>query len=282
VPVSLSGLIQAPSVQLSVITDEIDGRLEPALDVCEELGIDAVELRIVDGLQIVDHAAEALRAMRRQLDGRGFRVCAIASPFLKCDRGDDPLAQEQVHERALQVAGVMSAPIVRAFAYWREPDPSAALTELGSALSRAAARASDAGVTLALENEHECNVATSGEVSAALDAADSPHLRVIWDPGNAAMLDPVSFAGLGGLEMIRDRVAHVHLKDVSASGNWTRVGDGIVDFAALLRYLADTGYDGYLSFETHYQRDGSGELATRDCVAALRSIAAQAGVELSA
>jgi len=55
---------------------------------------------------------------------------------------------------------------------------------------------------------------------------------------------------------------------------------GIVDFAALLRYLAGAGYDGYLSFETHYQRDGSGELATRDCVAALRSIAAQAQVEL--
>ena len=74
----------------------------------------------------------------------------------------------------------------------------------------------------------------------------------------------------------------MHLKDVTAAGSWTRVGDGIVDFAALLRHLADTGYDGYLSFETHYQRDGSGELATRDCVAALRSIAVQADVELSA
>jgi sugar phosphate isomerase/epimerase len=269
-------------VQLSVITDEIDGRLGRALDVCEELEISAVELRTVDGLQIVDHTPEALRAMRRQLDGRGFRVCAIASPFLKCGRGDDPIAQEQVHERALQVAAVMSAAIVRAFAYWREPDPGAALPALGSALRRAATRASEVGVTLALENEHECNVATSEEARAALDAAASPHLRVIWDPGNAAMLQPTSFAGLGGLEAIGDRVAHVHLKDVTASGSWTRVGAGIVDFAALLRYLADTGYDGYLSFETHYQRDGSGELATRDCVAALRSIAVRADVELSA
>jgi sugar phosphate isomerase/epimerase len=136
-------------------------------------------------------------------------------------------------------------------------------------------------VTLALENEHECNVATSVEARDALDAAASPYLRLIWDPGNAAMLDPGSFAGLGGLEAIYDRVAHVHLKDVSSSGSWTRVGDGIVDFAALLRYLADAGYDGYLSFETHYQRDGSGELATRDCVEALRSIAAEVGVELA-
>jgi sugar phosphate isomerase/epimerase len=148
-------------------------------------------------------------------------------------------------------------------------------------LSSAAARASGVGVTLALENEHECNVATSLEARNALDAAASPHLRLIWDPGNAAMLDPGSFAGLGGLETMYDRVAHVHLKDVSPAGSWTRIGEGIVDFATLLRYLADAGYDGYLSFETHYQRDGSGELATRDCVAALRAIAAQAGVELA-
>jgi sugar phosphate isomerase/epimerase len=156
------------------------------------------------------------------------------------------------------------------------------LPDLGKALGAAAARAHDAGVTLALENEHECNVATSGEARAALDATGSPHLRLIWDPGNAAMLDPGSFRGLGGLEAIYDSVAHVHVKDVSAAGEWTRVGVGIVDFAALLRYLSAARYDGYLSFETHFQRDGSGELATRDCVAALRSIAAQADVELEA
>jgi L-ribulose-5-phosphate 3-epimerase len=273
-------------VQLSVITDEIDARLGPALDVCEELGIRAVELRAVDGVSIVDHTPESLQSIRQQLDARGFRVSAIASPFLKCHRRDDPVAQERVHERALRAAAILSAPVVRAFAYWREPDPSVALPDLGVALGRAASLAHDAGVTLALENEHECNVATSSESRAALDAAASPHLRLIWDPGNAAMLDPASFAGLGGLEAVYDRVAHVHVKDVSAAGEWTRVGEGIgegiVDFGALLRYLAGAGYDGYLSFETHYQRDGSGELATRDCVAALRSIAAQVHVELAA
>jgi sugar phosphate isomerase/epimerase len=269
-------------VQLSVITDEIDARLGPALDVCAELEIRAVELRTVDGIQIVDHTPAALRTIRAELDSRGLHVCAIASPFLKCARGDTLDAQERVHERALEAASVLSAPLVRAFSYWREPDPCAVFAELGSALHRAAARASDAGVTLALENEHECNVATSDEAQASLAAADSSDLRLIWDPGNAAMLDPASFSGLGGLETIDDRVAHVHLKDVSASGEWTRVGAGVVDFAALLRRLAGVRYDGYLSFETHYQRDGSGELATRDCVAALRSIAAQAHVELVA
>jgi sugar phosphate isomerase/epimerase len=264
-----------------VISDEIDPNLDRALDVCQELGIRAVELRTLDGIQIVDHDSAALEGFRNELDRRGVRVCSIASPFLKCGRDDDPDEQERVHERALAAAAALGAPIVRAFSYWREPEPAEALLQLGPVLAAAAERAHDAGVTLALENEHECNVATGAEAAALLVVAASPYLRLIWDPGNAAMLNPDAYSGLGGLDTIRDRVAHVHVKDVSAGGEWTRIGDGIVDFAAQLRYLADTNYDGYLSFETHYRRDGSGELATRDCVAALRAIGTQIGVEFA-
>jgi sugar phosphate isomerase/epimerase len=265
-------------VQLAVITDEIAPGLDRALEVCAELGIRAVELRTVDGAQIVDHPDEALRAIRDELVGRGFRVSAVASPFLKCSPDDDAAEQERVHERALVAAAIFGAPVVRAFSFWRGPDAAAVLPQLGPVLARAAERT---GATLALENEHECNVATSAEARAALDAASSPRLRLIWDPGNAAMLAPASWSGLGGLETIVDRVAHVHLKDVSPAGEWTCIGEGIVDFAAQLRYLAGAGYDGDLSFETHYRRDGSGELATRDCIAAFRAIAARAGVELA-
>jgi sugar phosphate isomerase/epimerase len=258
-------------VRLSVITDEIDPSLERALDVCEELGIDAVELRSLDQVQVVDLGPSELRGIRATLDRRGFIVSAIASPFMKCGRGEP---QDAVLSATLQAAELLGAPIVRSFAYWREDDVRAAMPDVGRVLHAAAERAHHAGVTLALENEHECNVATSGEARAALDAAASPHLRLIWDPGNAAMLDPAVFAGLGGLEDIRGHVAHVHVKDVTMSQEWTRIGDGIVDFAGLLRYLDETRYEGYLSFETHYQRAGSGELATRDCVAALRELGA--------
>jgi len=258
-------------VRLSVITDEIDPGLDRALDVCEELAIDAVELRFLDGIQVVDLGIGDLNAVRATLDRRGFTVSAIASPFMKCDRGQP---QDDVLERTLRTARILGAPIVRAFAYWREADPTAAIAAAGDALREAADHAKTAGATLALENEHECNVATSSEARAALDAAASPHLRLIWDPGNAAMLDPAAFRGLGGLEDIREQVAHVHVKDVSAAGEWTRIGDGIVDFAALLHHLDETGYEGFVSFETHYQRDGSGELATRECVAALRELGA--------
>jgi len=42
-------------VRRSVITDEIGPGLARPLDVCEELELDAVELRTLDGAQIIDH-----------------------------------------------------------------------------------------------------------------------------------------------------------------------------------------------------------------------------------
>ena len=201
-------------MRLSVITDEIDPSLDRALDVCEELGIDAVELRFLDRVQVVDLGPDDLRGIRAKLDRRGFDLSAIASPLMKCRRGEP---QDAVLSATLQAAEMLGAPIVRAFAYRREADAGAALPDAGRELHAAAERAHAAGVTLALENEHECNVATSAEARAALEAAASPHLRLIWDPGNAAMLDPSAFTGLGGLENIRERVVHVHVKDVTAS-----------------------------------------------------------------
>lgn len=255
-------------MRLSVFTDEIDTSLERALDVCDDLGIDAVELRVVDGRPIVGYGEDELAALRAELDRRGFGVVAIGSPFLKCNRGDDLEEQLELNDRAVRVAVILGAPIVRAFSFWREPEPLAVLPELEPALRRAAERAREAGVTLAIENEHDCNIASAAEVAAV------PGVGVIWDAGNAAMLDPERFSGLGGLETIFDRVVHVHLKDADRNRNWVRIGDGVVDHAALFRFLRESGYDGFLSFETHYDLAGSREAATRANVAAARKLGA--------
>src|SRR5262249_49273495 len=159
--------------------------------------IRTVELRVVDGTVVTDLSPEQLQLLRSTFDARGLAVCAIASPYLKCDRGED---HERILERAIDAARALGAPIVRAVSWWREPDPSGVLPDLGAALHRTARRVHDAGLTLALENEHDCNVGSGAEAAAALDAAASPYLRLIWDAGNAAMLDPETFAGLGGLD----------------------------------------------------------------------------------
>jgi inosose dehydratase len=47
----------------------------------------------------------------------------------------------------------------------------------------------------------------------------------------------------------RDRVDHIHFKDMNSRGDWVPTGDGIIDFPGIARYLSDTGYRGWIVLE---------------------------------
>ena len=278
-------------MHLSIITDEIDEDLRHALDVCNQLGVATVELRSIDGMNIVHHSANSLEAVRRLLSEGRISVCAIASPFLKSSVHDhDPddqlrragagAEQWRIFERSVHVAQLVGAPLVRTFSFWRIAQPRTMVADLTSILRQAGRTAADHGLRLVLENEYDCNVATSDEAATVLEALAPEELGLIWDPANAARFGPNLFNGLGGYESIRRRVAHVHLKDVDATGTWVRIGSGIVDHGALLSALKADGYSRCISVETHYDVDGSREAATRECVAALRTLGAAAAVDL--
>jgi L-ribulose-5-phosphate 3-epimerase len=259
-------------MRLSVVTDEIDEDLARALDVCSDLGITVVEIRSVDGKNIVEHTTKSIAGIQRMLSDQGVRVCAIAAPFLKCEANSDLDLAWRDFERSIRTARKLGAPIVRAFSFWRADDPRSVFPKLIPILRSAASVATGAGLRLAIENEHSCNVATGDEAAAIVRACRPASLGVIWDPANEARYSPAAASGVAGYIAVREQVAHVHMKDVDAAGNWIRVGAGIVDHRALLTALRRDGYEGCVSVETHYTVDGSREAATRECVSALRTI----------
>lgn len=280
-------------MQLSVITDEISQDLEHALDVCQDLGLRTVELRAVDGTSVVAHDAANLARIKGALDARSLRVCAIASPFLKCHLSGDGAAPGETHqaastsreeqwgilERSLDAARLFGAPIVRTFSFWRVADPASVREEVVEVLRAAVRRAESAGILLGLENEYACNVGTGAETGWVLHQIPSPAFGVIWDPGNEAKLGSRPFPE--GYAHIRRRVLHVQLKDLDAQDRWVKVGTGVIDFPGLLGALAADGYDGALSLETHYATpEGGPEGASRESIAAIRTLCAQAGVAL--
>lgn len=107
------------------------------------------------------------------------------------------------------------------------------------ALTTAVHAAQRAGVTLALENHADVDIA---ELRAILDAV--PGLMVCYDTANALRVgeDPVAFA-----RAVASRAAMVHLKDVarpSPADGLTgppsvAYGDGVVDLAGVLAALGD-------------------------------------------
>jgi sugar phosphate isomerase/epimerase len=47
----------------------------------------------------------------------------------------------------------------------------------------------------------------------------------------------------------RSRIAHVHIKDADAAGNWQPLGGGRIDWRELLVFLRETGYTGWIVAE---------------------------------
>ncbi len=65
-------------------------------------------------------------------------------------------------------------------------------------------------------------------------------------------LGHIARGGMDPLTVVRDwrsRVDHVHVKDLAADGTWAETGAGVVDVRAVLDFLAETGYAGWVTFE---------------------------------
>lgn len=285
-------------MHLSIVTDEISEDFHHALQVCRELGLDTVELRKVEGKNIVFHAQEDLQRIQALVQAGGFRVCAIASPFLKCawptaHSGQlDPLSPEMdaewaILDRSLELAQRFGAPLVRTFSFLRVPDPTSVRVSLLEILKEATRRVEARGLKLSIENEHACNLATGEEAGWLLQRLTSNAFGMTWDPGNETALGSPAFPH--GYQHVRGRVFHVHIKDVNRvlpepvqQASWVKVGSGRIDYPGQLRALAEDGYNGHLSLETHYNHPTGGrEQATRESLAALRQLVQQAGIALT-
>jgi len=129
-------------------------------------------------------------------------------------------------------------------------------------VERAARRAIDAGVQATFHPHTGTHVESPDEVASLLEHTDPEVVKLCFDTGHTVVGggDPVELA-----RTARDRIAHLHLKDVdphvlervrdgeaSVDEAWERglfcpFGDGAVDFGAVLAAL--DGFDGWTVIE---------------------------------
>lgn len=115
---------------------------------------------------------------------------------------------------------------------------------------------------------HHCAgyVETPGEIARFLHETDPAAIGLVFDTGHYAF-GAGSPDVVAGLERFRDRIWYIHFKDCQPSvaataiaegwdyfqalrhGVFCELGQGCVDFAAVLRWLRETGYSGYTLVE---------------------------------
>ena len=284
-------------LELGIITDEICDDLSRSVALAAAWGLDVIELRTVNGRNLLQLADDEVSQVERAVRDGGLPVSAIASPVFKSPRDGKPReiaadfavpgsesveAQLELLERACALAERVGARTVRVFTFWREPATPDVVREVVDHLARAAEVAAAHDLTLAIENEPVCTIASGRELGALcsellarLSGASRDHVGALWDPGNALVAGearpyPDGFAALSGCP-----IRHVHLKDVRpgpAGPTFVPLGEGAVAYAPQLDALLQGGYRGMFVLEPHVKPDprGSREAGAKACVDAAR------------
>ena len=288
--------------RLSLVAEEIGHDFERILIVAQELGIQEVEFGTLWGERIDRVPIKDLVRTRDLLEKHGMQVRVVAPQTFKAVLlGGVPLehieqephfqGEMQLLRASLAAAQFYGAPLVRVFSFRREgmvglgnPSPrhlqggvfpEEMQEKVARGLSLACQEAEKVGVTLALENVRSCWGNSGYNTALILERVNSPWLSVIWDPANGYVSGEED-AYPAGYRAVCPYISHVHLKDAvvedesSGTIRWERIGDGSVGLAAQLAALAEDGYKGCVSIETHWSPpDGNPESNTRSTYAGL-------------
>jgi sugar phosphate isomerase/epimerase len=233
-------------------TCEVSMDPETAIEIGASWGIRHFELKTMwEGKRvpfITDTQKEQIKAA---VANYGSDVVAFSPGLFIAAQATEEAAAAEMRDklpRSIDMACELGSKIMIIFAFLRtEGVPESWVIEK---LARTVEVAKGSGLTLAIEPLPKGYCDSGQAMSRIIRAIGSDLLGVNWD---AANVEASGFRAYPDeYRLIKDLVAHVHMKNYSsAAKRWAVFDEGDVDLREQLGELKRDGYDGYISIETH-------------------------------
>jgi sugar phosphate isomerase/epimerase len=257
--------------KLGTITDGISRDFEYALDTMVETGLEYVELQYLWEKQVGDLTDPDIERVKGLIEERNLKVSCISHHNLTAlpveTAVDAPAYQAHLAtlQRCIDVAQALDTSLVRIFSFRKEmvlfgAEPiisEGAWTTLLNRLEAPLRVADAAGITLVIETAISGNVTSAYLARKLIDELDAPHLKVLWDPCSSLYCTEIPYPD--AYEVIREHIAHVHLKDgvvnlPAATFDFCAMRQGQMDpyYNNIVDALKRDGYDGAISLESVY------------------------------
>ncbi|AHG01820.1 hypothetical protein HALLA_00585 (plasmid) [Halostagnicola larsenii XH-48] len=245
--------MSAHNFVISGFADEIGSDLEEQLDVLENLGIDHLDLRIVEETNVLDFSDEQIERITTALEDREIDVTSIGSPIGKIDITDDFEPHLERFETAIEMAQTFDTEYIRLFSYYipDEDDPAAHRAEVLRRMQAKVDRAEAANLTLLHENEKDIYGDTPERCRDLLTTIDSPHFQAIFDPANFLEIGVTAYPD--SLLQVIEYVEQLHIKDATFGerGDIAPAGEGDGRIPETLAAFKARGFEGPVSLEPH-------------------------------
>ncbi len=249
---------------LSAFADEAGEDMDTQIEALQTAGIDHIDLRVVDGINICDLPIDHAEKVAKKLEAANIKVWMYGSPIGKIDIADDFAIDAKKLEHLGELKAIFSTPAVRLFSYYNKKNPVDAAAWQAEALDRMKRLIEIANrCDLVLYHENEagifgCHFKDVAVLRDECRAVDPDHFKMIFD------FDNYNHCGDDVLEAWRelgDTTDAVHFKESKkqADGKYQHVpvgtGDGHV--LEILQDLAQRGWEGNFTLEPHLKHSAA-------------------------
>lgn len=235
---------------ISGFADEIAGDLTTQIENLQKLGMHYVEMRGVDGNNLIFHSDEKIKEIKARLDAAGISLSALGSPLGKIGIEDPFEKHFEEFKRAVEIAHKMDAKNIRMFSFYVPEGKGVQYKEqVFDRLGRFVDYASANDAVLLHENEKGIYGEMAAECRELMDTFYGDHFKAIFDFANFVQAKQDT---LEAYELLKDYIAYIHVKDaILENGNVVPAGMGDGNVAEILKKLYAKGFNGFLSLEPH-------------------------------
>ncbi len=246
--------------QFTGFADEAEKSLDGQISTLKEVGWSAIELRLIDGKNVVDQSDDEWARTWDTLQQEGIEVVGFGGQIANWARPITSDFQVDIDElkRVAPRMRQANTKFLRTMSYPNDADSplerEAWLAEAVRRFKELAVIAETEGVILAHENCSGIGADPEGYLE-LVEAVNSPALQLIFDTGNNSLHANSTDATWDYYEKCRDQITHVHIKCAKAGPDGKEFVTCHVDEdpvqRKIIQDLKDTGYNGWLSIEPH-------------------------------
>ncbi|MBQ2032030.1 MAG: sugar phosphate isomerase/epimerase [Lachnospiraceae bacterium] len=236
--------------KISGFADEIAQELDVQIEAVSRLGIQYIEMRGVDGNNLIYHPDAKVKEIKQKLEDAGIKLSALGSPLGKIGIEDPFEPHFEEFKRACEIAHRMDTKNIRMFSFYiPEGKEKEYKGKVFDRLGRFADYAGRNDIVLLHENEKGIYGAKAPECLEIMKKLGSDHFRAIFDFANFVQCGQDT---LEAYDLLKDYVDYIHVKDArKENGTVVPVGYGDGNVEAILKKLFASGFDGFLSLEPH-------------------------------
>lgn len=231
--------------------DEIANDLEVQVESVKKLGMAHIEMRGVDGDNLIYHSNEKVEYIKKYLDDNGIKLSALGSPLGKIGINDEFEPHFEAFKRAVEISHMMKTQNIRMFSFYIPQDKplSEYENEVFDRIGRFVDYAKKNDVVLLHENEKGIYGEKAAECKKLMDSFYGDNFKAIFDFANFVQAKDNT---LEGYKLLKPYITYIHVKDALwDTGEVVPAGMGDGNVKAILKDLDDSGFKGYLSLEPH-------------------------------